>query len=236
MTPHPSQSGNVLFYILLCIALFAALGYAFSRGSTGGAQAISDEKAKLYASEIINYANQLQSAMVKLKLRGCSDTTFDFSNSIYLTVAGSATNTGNTNSPSDDSCDLFSSSGGNITPYIPPSEAVTSGVSSPTTNWLPGHGGIRVGQFLKVGTDDAAGTTSANDIYFNINYLQLKVCSAINTLLGINPIITVSGTQGTYINGSLSSTLILDSKAPGALIFCNPLTNYGHLNVVLVKR
>lgn len=102
-----SEKGSIFFYILLAVALFAALSYAVSRNNTGSTNVFDEESAKLAAQEIIEYGNNVANAVQKLKLRGCSDTEISFENDI---VAGYE----NPNSPVDKSCHVFDLNGGNI--------------------------------------------------------------------------------------------------------------------------
>ena len=231
MTTSTFQNGNVLFYILLCIVLFAALGYAFSQGRTGGSN-ISDQKAQLYAAEIINYGNQLRSAMSKLKLRGCAESKYNFANSEYKTVANAAINSSNSNAPADKSCDLFEAqNGGSIVPYVVPEEAL---IKASSTGWTRGHGGVRIRQVTGSGTNGSAGTTSANDIIFTLSFIDTNVCRKINDLLNIQndgsipPAPTQTGTAGQYNSGSLSGNAVISNPGGlGAKAFCfsNPPEN-----------
>ncbi len=232
MTPYPSQSGNVLFYILLCIALFAALGYAFSRNRIGS-DGISDQKAQLYASEIINYGNLIRETVVKMKLRGCNDSQFNFYNPLYTNINSNPLNAVNSTSPSDGSCDLYGANGGKITTYIIPDEALGPGDTAPGS-FKPGHFAFRIGQFALVGTDGPGGTTSANDLFLSANYLSTKVCSKIALMINQNFNTGGSGTSGVYTNGSYAATLIRTTDGNGARAFCGGSAN--QFSLVILAR
>ena len=111
-----AEQGNVFFYILLAVALFAALSYAVSRNNTGSTDIFTDEQAKLAAQEIIEYGNTVANAVQKLRLRGCSDTEISFENDV---VGGYI----NANSPIDNSCHVFHVDGGGINWAQPPRNA-----------------------------------------------------------------------------------------------------------------
>jgi hypothetical protein len=51
-----SESGNALFYILIGVVLFAALGMAVSSSMRGGgnAEAIQEDRAKILSDELLN--------------------------------------------------------------------------------------------------------------------------------------------------------------------------------------
>ena len=98
------ENGSAIIYILIAIAMIAALTFAVTQGSRTGEGSISKEQASLAATEILDYANTVANAVSKLRLRGCSDTEISFENNI---VAGypNGTNT---------LCQVFHADGGNI--------------------------------------------------------------------------------------------------------------------------
>jgi len=103
------QSGNVLFYILIAVVLFGALGFAVSgmmRGGSGGG--IGKEKASLYAAEILTYAKQIDDTVKNMQiLNDCADEEISFENS---TVSGYE------HSPvARDECKAFHPDGGGMT-------------------------------------------------------------------------------------------------------------------------
>ena len=65
------QSGNVLFIILIAVALFAALSYAVVGSSRNTGGNIDDENTHLIASEILNYVSSVETAFTRLRARGC---------------------------------------------------------------------------------------------------------------------------------------------------------------------
>ena len=76
MDSFRSQSGNVLFIILIAVALFAALSYAISKSRIGGKTSTDAEKAQLSQGVIDNYEAAVNAAVLRLKFRGC--TTIDY--------------------------------------------------------------------------------------------------------------------------------------------------------------
>ena len=228
MTSSASQSGNVLFYILLCIALFAALGYALSRNRVSN-DGVSEQKAKLIASEVIAYSNLVTDTVSKLRLRGCTESGFEFSTSGYQLANGSNANSTNSNAPASGTCTLFDINGGNIMPKV-----FTEGFSgSPTGgNSKPGHARVRAYQIVNIGTTGATGTASANDLILSFAYINRNVCLAINNILGINnpggepPIPTYPTLSGVslYSSGSYSGNgLIGSADLDGKKSFCRTI-------------
>lgn len=122
-----NQNGNAIFIILVAVALFAALGYAFSNTSRTSTSFITGEEAKAYVNQIIAYGNEVKSAVKRLQLRGCSDTEISFENSF---VSGYT----NGNSPTDRSCHVFDTQGGGLT-YVAPPEGILQKPSPMTTEY-----------------------------------------------------------------------------------------------------
>lgn len=72
MNTENKQSGNVLFLILIAVALFAALSYAVTQSTRGGG-GDNVEKDALKASQILQYASTVKYSLDKVKiLNGCS--------------------------------------------------------------------------------------------------------------------------------------------------------------------
>jgi len=109
MNKNTTQNGNAIALILIAVALFAALGYAFSNTSRTSTSFITDEEVHAYANQIIAYGTDVKSAVQRLQLRGCDDTQINFENSISLI---NYTNT--TPSPTDRSCHVFDNNGGGL--------------------------------------------------------------------------------------------------------------------------
>lgn len=240
-----NSRGNVLFLILIAVALFAALFLAVSSSTRTSGGTITKDKAQIAASNIIQYGAALRSAIVRMKVsNNCAENMFNFSNSTFQNNASGPLNGGNVNAPAGNVCRLFDPAGGNVPPVVVESEALVPNTGVPT-NWKNGHGAIRVMQMTGVGTTDVAGTVSANDVVFLQNYLKREVCLAINELSdvpnpgGEPPAYTMSGTSGTYSNGSLAgNALVDDASVNGKTNFCHYDTNgaqYQYLTVILER-
>ncbi len=105
-----SQSGNVLVYILIAVALFAALGFAVSNMMRTSGSTVSGEKDVVFASEILNYAKTMRDMVQYLRIsKNCSEDEISFERSPF---DGSDSDYVNKNAPSDFSCHLFHPNGG----------------------------------------------------------------------------------------------------------------------------
>lgn len=101
-----AERGNVLFYILIAIALMAALSFAVSQSNQGSVSIVNEEKARLIADEMLDYGNTIANAVAQLRLRGCKDTEISFKYPTGGTV--------NPNAPPDNSCHIFEKAGGGV--------------------------------------------------------------------------------------------------------------------------
>lgn len=108
-----NAQGNVLFLILIAVALFAALSYAVTQSNKGGGSGINQDKAKLLASEIAQYAASIEQAITRLMLmNNCTDTQISFDNTV------NASSHVNPNAPTDNRCHVFHTNGGGISPRM----------------------------------------------------------------------------------------------------------------------
>lgn len=177
MPKNTQQKGNVLFIILLCVALFAALSYAVtgSTRSTGGDA--SKENNTLLAAQMVQYASSIENAMVRLRLsNNCTDTQISFENA---TVSGYTNN----NAPTDNRCHIFSPQGGNI-PYQPIPQGARVGAMSPYY-FFPNNvcvSGVGTGA---LGTGCQSDGTNDTDLIIAA-FITADVCSRINSALGLS--------------------------------------------------
>lgn len=195
-TTHP-QSGSTLFYVLIAVALFAALTYALSR-STDSGKNLSAEKSRLLASEVIDTGNRYGEAVSRLRLKGIADTTVSFEHGTDYVNAACTT----------DSCRVFAFAGAGLEWEDPPS-------------------GVNAGQAWGFTGDLAIGNigTSAADQMAILPGITRDMCHRINVLLGIeaesaNPPVfamamTANQFAGTY-NGTpvtINSAALLGEKS-----------------------
>lgn len=110
-----SETGSAIIYVFVGIALFAALMFMFSRGSSQNTSALTTQQANITASEILSYRQSLEASVQRLISKGCSENELNFDTSLE---------TGYTNPDArpDKSCDVFDAAGGRAK-YIYPSSS-----------------------------------------------------------------------------------------------------------------
>ncbi|MGQ0527354.1 MAG: hypothetical protein ACT4OY_04905 [Alphaproteobacteria bacterium] len=164
-----SERGNILFYILIAVAMLAALSYAVSQSGRGNLQQLSEDKIKLYAAEILEYANTITNAVSQLHLRGCKDTEISFENAI---VAGYE----NAGAPSDKSCNVFNAAGGGAHWKVMQQEFLGDhAVLDSIKGDVEFTGMVDV---VEVGTDDG-------DLLMQIDLVKKEICMKMNEMLSI---------------------------------------------------
>lgn len=68
-----NESGSIIFLILVGVALFAALAYAFTQGSRTNVGFIQDEMTKAESTKGSSCDQAVASAIKRLQLRGCNE-------------------------------------------------------------------------------------------------------------------------------------------------------------------
>lgn len=204
-----SQSGNVLFYILIAVALLAALTFAVAQSGRGSAKQISAERARLFASEIIDYSNVISSAVSQLTLRGVDDTELCFDHPNW--GASDYDHAGCT----DDFNKIFDINGAGISWSEAPSEAMDAS-ATPDNLWhIYGDNEIE-----DIGTTCAG--AGCSDLVLYLDELQLGVCQQLNDLLGITDSSTAPPTDTdigeTRFVGTFGYSQSIADEAGGALL------------------
>ncbi len=191
------QNGNILFYILIAVVLLAALSYAVALSGRGNLNAVNEEKSKLLATEIIEYANVMANATAQVKLRGIRETDLCFDD------AGWGTADYTNPSCSDAATKIFGLKGGGVT-WAKAPELAMEPTAVPDNLWhIYGDNEI-----YEMGTTCAAAACA--DLILVVDELRENVCIQINNLLHVPnpgdtpPTDTLIGTTkfiGTYSYG-----------------------------------
>ena len=156
MPKNTSESGNVLFIILIAVALFAALSYAVTSSSRSGGGNISKEKIALEIGQIEQFISSVRQEIMRIKIIGG----YDYYNIDY---SGFYSQPARNNFCTNNGCRLFSTNGGNLTPRSDLSLA---------TYWFGNISVQDVGSDLKD--------------FIMLGTLTEEICTAINDKYGID--------------------------------------------------
>lgn len=104
------QNGNVLFLILIAVALFAALSYSITASTRSGGGNTGSEKVDLQVSQLFQYASGIENAILRLRVsHGCDASQISFERTPF---DGSDITYVNANSPANFRCHVFHPNGG----------------------------------------------------------------------------------------------------------------------------
>lgn len=106
-TNKKAEAGSVLFYILIAVALLAALSFTIAKSTQSEVSGMSDEQAGLIASEIITATGFMAETISKLRLNGCAENQISFE-------APNLPGYNNGSAPNDNSCHIFHINGGSL--------------------------------------------------------------------------------------------------------------------------
>lgn len=236
MTREASQSGNVLWYILIAVSLFGALSFAIAQSMRGGGSTMDQERARLAASEIVDYASVLAHAAAQLRLRGVRAETLSFENPEVAGYANAAC--------TDDTCKIFALDGGGVTYRAPLADWLDSTQSAQTGygQWV--FSGLN--EVEQIGTDGAAAANK--ELIAFLPHINKALCIELNKKVDMaNPSgdppqeADNIGGYGTLFTGTFAHGEILTLPEKGRSAGCfegggTPLAGTYHYYQVLVAR
>lgn len=178
-TARQSEKGNVLFLILIAVALFAALSYVVTQSTRSGGGSTEREKNILSSAQMTQYPTALRTSIIRMVLAGVAieNVKFDAPGSAGFSV------------PSTSQL-VFHPQGGGATFQQAPSELSSTGNNQLTWTYnaqiaIPG-----------IGIDGAGG----NDVIAFLPGVSSGVCRQVNEELGIN--VTGASPACTLVTGT----------------------------------
>lgn len=162
------ESGNVLFLILIAVALFAALSYAVTQSTRSGAGDTASETNLISSAQLTQYPAGIRTSVVRMLIGGIAvdDLLFnspsDFGSVITSTYEPRA---------------VFHPAGGNATYQLAPLDVVTAGGGQ----WFY-NAEI---QIQNIGITNA-GQAAGNDIVAFLPNISTGICRRMNEEVGIN--------------------------------------------------
>ena len=193
-----TQRGNVLFLILIAVALFAALSYAVTQSSRSGGDA-SRETTILNAAQLTQYPTSVRTAVLRLVIDGYQDTTLLYNKPASIT-SGS------------EPIEIFATLGGGAIYQNAPSEMMEQSGSNPTGQWYFNMD-FEIDDLGRTGVAGVGG----NELIAFLPGVTESVCSRINQEAGIiasaavsNPAITGDVYGGSNGDVDFSYTAVAD--------------------------
>lgn len=162
-----NDSGNALFYILIAIALLAALTAAIARSGRMSLTSLSEDRQKLLATGIVDYADSVSKAVSQLRLRGSQFSELRFA------AAGLDSGYGVPGAAADD--EIFNPAGGAIVYKSASTDALTS-VGSWTFT--------AENEIENVGT--TCGVASCSDLLMLLRPVVREICLKINDIVHVD--------------------------------------------------
>ena len=117
-----TERGNVLFLILIAVALFAALSYAVTQSSRSGGSDASSETAAVNSASLTQYPTGIRTAMLRMSIAGVPVDTMEFNEPEDF---GDCTQP--SGGPVGGACVFHPNGGGAVHQYAPQNAGVTGG-------------------------------------------------------------------------------------------------------------
>lgn len=160
------ERGNVLFLILIAVALFAALSYAVTQSTRSGSGDASGETNLISSAQLTQYPAGVRTAIVRMVIGGAQVDQLLFNPpSDFAAIAGS------------EAFGVFHPSGGGAVFTKAPQDMLAAGASG---DWYFNMDN----QIDNVGLTNAA-TNAGNDLIAYLPNVSTNVCRRINQELGI---------------------------------------------------
>lgn len=197
MEPRPSHySGNVLFMILLAVALFAALSYAVTNSTRTSSGNHGEEGMRAEAGSLLNYTSSLRATILRMSFNGVAGNAIMYNNDIYKNYNG-VIRVPMPVGPIVMTSYLFHNDGGGhpVMTFPRLSERCAGASCSDTNTTHHGHGYISYVNVPNIGT-------TLPDIVFILFSLSEEGCRAVNKILGISDIPSLYVATGLYQTNS----------------------------------
>ncbi len=178
------ENGNVLFLILIAVALFAALSYAVTSSSRSGGGNSGEESNLVRSASVTQYPSSLRTAIIRMMVSNG----IDAQAIVFAPPSAFSTQCDTANKQAN--C-VFYPTGGGASPNSVPADLMATGAAG---EWY------FTGDFeiANVGTSDTAATTGSitgpgNDIIAFLPGISTALCTKINEELGISGNTTDAG-------------------------------------------
>jgi len=167
-----SESGNVLFLILIAVALFAALSYAVTQSTRTGGGSGDNETALISSAQLTQYPASIRTAVVRMIIGGVDNQNLEF-----IAPANFADCTGASATPPRYEFCVFHPEGGGATYTTAPANLMADGQVG---SWYFNANF----EIEEIGTS-VDGNDAGNEIIAFLPSITQTLCFRINEELGI---------------------------------------------------
>ncbi len=168
-----SESGNVLFLILIAVVLFAALSYAVTQSTRSGGGDASSETNLVNSAQITQYPASIKTAITRMNVSlSISPDLLEFNTPATLAAL------------TDPTYGVFHPSGGGGTYAQAPNDVMVSAGTNPTGIWKFNS----ENEVHNIGTSAGAATSTVGtaDVIAFLPDIKKAICDKINSELGIS--------------------------------------------------
>lgn len=181
------DAGNALVYVLIAIALFASLTFFLGRQTDSNeAHNLTDERARLFASQLISYAATVRSAIEQMEFSGVQLGDLDYSTPGTVGFTGGVENYKK----------VYHPEGGGMIPKALPDNVISESTTDPPANWY-------LGSFNNVEWTNS----TAQDIMLSAFQISRAACEQLNDIIVGDTTIPVvpNPIEGFFVDAGLHS-------------------------------
>jgi len=226
------EGGNVLFLILIAVALFAALSYAVTQSTRSGGGDASKEKSLVSSATVTQYPASVKTAIVRMMIsNGVSVDSLLFDKPPYTNLTTDALKK---------AAVFYPDPGGGATYSTASADVGTTGAPLPW--YFNGENEVK-----NIGTNPASGsvpTASSADVIAFLPDITKAVCDKVHEQLGMaktyatlaaNITDTNQADPGIDFGGVIITSAVLDGQPQGCFLLSTGPDRYVYYHV-LVER
>ncbi len=220
---HPAESrGNILFLILIAVALFAALSFAITQSTRGTGTTSAGDKAALGAARLLAFGGDMQSRFDRMKIaNGIKATDFYIETDAYK-LMNNTVKYCCLSSVATPAIGLFHPQGAGVVPQVFEDIAATCAACDVNTTTKPGH-------LTMVWVNSPGISTRGAALAMWIVAITRDACNALNAKVGIGatapPVVLFSPVSG-YARGSAVPSIPAATGSAADLNWIRGKTDY----------
>lgn len=197
-----AESGNVLFLILIAVALFAALSYAVTQSTRSGAGDTASETNLISSAQLTQYPAGIRTSVVRMLIGGIAvdDLLFNSPSDFAAII----------NTTALEQRAVFHPQGGNATYQNAPLDVMSIPTPAPAAPYVPGQWYYNAN--LQIQNIGMTGSGAGNDVTAFLPYINSGICRRMNEEVGmaaaipVEDDVTLAMVTETILNTSSPST------------------------------